>query len=51
MITLSLAGIRTPILRRGVPDVEDLVEPYAEEAKFLVESRLGQRDVHVLLQG
>lgn len=50
-ITLSLAGIKTPILRRGVPNVQDLVEPYAEEAKFMVESRLGQRDVHVVLQG
>ena len=51
LITLGLAGVKTPVLRRGIPNLQDLVEPFAEEAKFMVESRLGQRDVHVLLQG
>ncbi|KAI8851643.1 hypothetical protein BC829DRAFT_386525 [Chytridium lagenaria] len=50
-ITLSLTGIKAPVYRVGVPNVEDLIEPFSEEAKYFVESRLLQRDVKVLLEG
>ena len=30
---------------------ENVPEPYAEEAKFFVESRLLQRDVKIILEG
>ncbi|KAJ3110785.1 hypothetical protein HDU96_006267 [Phlyctochytrium bullatum] len=50
-VTLSLTGIKAPVYRVGVPNVEDLVEPYSEEAKFFVESRILQRDVKVVLEG
>ncbi|KAI0243762.1 hypothetical protein L0F63_000717 [Massospora cicadina] len=48
---VSISGIKAPTVRKSVPGVEDLVEPFAEEAKFFVESRLLQRDIHVLLEG
>ncbi|KAJ3100905.1 hypothetical protein HDU97_001845 [Phlyctochytrium planicorne] len=50
-VTLSLTGIKAPVYRVGVNNVEDLVEPFSEEAKYFVESRLLQRDVKVLLEG
>ncbi|KAI8928639.1 hypothetical protein BC831DRAFT_447426 [Entophlyctis helioformis] len=49
-ITLALSGIKCPIHRKDIPNMEDLVEPYAEEAKFFVEARLLQRDVKVTLE-
>lgn len=48
---VCISGIKAPTVRKGVSGVEDLVEPFAEEAKFYVESRLLQRDIHVLLEG
>ncbi|KAI9334235.1 hypothetical protein DFJ73DRAFT_853383 [Zopfochytrium polystomum] len=48
---ITLAGIKAPTYRVGVPKVEDLIEPFSEEAKYFVESRLLQRDVKVLLEG
>jgi staphylococcal nuclease domain-containing protein 1 len=50
-VNLTLTGIKAPAYRVGVPNVEDLVEPYSEEAKYFVESRLLQREVKVLLEG
>ncbi|KAI9008144.1 hypothetical protein BC832DRAFT_583239 [Gaertneriomyces semiglobifer] len=50
-ITLLLSGIKAPTRRKGIPNVEDLVEPHSEEAKFFVESRLLQRDIKVVLEG
>lgn len=49
-ITLSLSGIKTPGFRKG-DDGNDIPEPFAEEAKFFVESRLLQREVKVILEG
>ncbi|KAJ9060508.1 hypothetical protein DSO57_1030164 [Entomophthora muscae] len=46
-----ISGIKAPAVRKGVPGMEDLIEPYSEEAKFFVESRLLQKDIHVLLEG
>lgn len=50
-IMLQMSGIKAPIVRRGVTGMEDLVEPFGEEAKYLVESRLLQKDIHVILEG
>ncbi|CAH0703371.1 unnamed protein product [Spodoptera exigua] len=44
-ITLMLSGIRCPAVRQ---DGES--EPYAEEARFFLESKLLQRDVEVILE-
>ncbi|KAI7820061.1 tudor domain-containing protein [Gamsiella multidivaricata] len=49
-ITLMISGIRAPIIRQGLANTDDLVEPFAEEAKFFVESRLLQREVRVVLE-
>ncbi|KAG0287631.1 hypothetical protein BGZ96_008470 [Linnemannia gamsii] len=49
-ITLMISGIRAPVIRQGIANTEDLVEPFAEEAKFFVESRLLQREVRVILE-
>ncbi|KAF9928343.1 hypothetical protein FBU30_002424 [Linnemannia zychae] len=49
-ITLMISGIRAPAIRQGVANTEDLVEPFAEEAKYFVESRLLQREVRVILE-
>ncbi|TPX59628.1 hypothetical protein PhCBS80983_g02339 [Powellomyces hirtus] len=50
-ITLMLSGLKAPTYRKGVPNVEDLVEEYSEESKYFVESRLLQRDIKVILEG
>ncbi|KAI8817141.1 uncharacterized protein EV422DRAFT_256727 [Fimicolochytrium jonesii] len=50
-ITLMLSGLKAPTYRKGVPNVQDLVEEYGEEAKYFVESRLLQRDIKVVLEG
>eukprot|EP00124_Ichthyophonus_hoferi_P001257 Ihof_evm5s61 gene=Ihof_evmTU5s61 len=51
-ITVQLAGIKTPGFKRAEDGSNvDVAEPYADEAKFFVESRLLQRDVQVLLEG
>ncbi|KAF9581536.1 hypothetical protein BGW38_001413, partial [Lunasporangiospora selenospora] len=49
--TLLISGIRAPAIRQGIPNTEDVVEPFAEEAKFFIESRLLQREVRVVLEG
>lgn len=50
-ITLMISGIRCPgfKLEAGKPDPTATV-PYAEEARYFVESRLLQRDVEVILE-
>nr|QBI71268.1 ebna2 binding protein P100 [Carausius morosus] len=51
-ITLMISGIRCPGFKldaEGKPDPSAVV-PYAEEAKFFVESRLLQRDVEIVLE-
>lgn len=48
---VQLAGIRTPTFRKGVPGVEDQVEPFGEEAQQFFETRLIQRDVKVRIAG
>lgn len=51
-ITLMISGIRCPGFRLdadGRPDPTVIV-PYAEEARYFVESRLLQRDVEVILE-
>jgi len=51
-ITLVLSGIRCPGFKldsEGKPD-PTAMKPYAEEAKFFVESRLLQRDVEIILE-
>ncbi|KAF9183792.1 hypothetical protein BGZ51_003746 [Haplosporangium sp. Z 767] len=49
-ITLMISGIRAPVIRQGIANTEDLVEPFAEEAKHFVETRLLQREVRVILE-
>lgn len=43
-ITLAISGIRCPTFRQDGP------EPFADQAKFFVESRLLQRDIEVILE-
>ncbi|GAB5593132.1 hypothetical protein Unana1_08032 [Umbelopsis nana] len=51
MITLQLSGVKAPVVRKDIPDQADVVEPFGEEAKYFVESRLLQRGVKVILEG
>lgn len=51
-VTVMISGIRCPGFKLdadGRPD-PSVVVPYAEEARFFVESRLLQRDVEILLE-
>ncbi|XP_046434309.1 staphylococcal nuclease domain-containing protein 1 [Neodiprion fabricii] len=50
-ITLMISGIRCPgfKLEEGKP-VHSVVVPFAEEARYFVESRLLQRDVEIVLE-
>ncbi|KAJ3158927.1 hypothetical protein HDU86_002096 [Geranomyces michiganensis] len=50
-MTLMLSGLKAPTVRKGIPNVQDVVEEYSEEAKYFVESRLLHRDVTVILEG
>ncbi|KAI9102856.1 hypothetical protein DFS34DRAFT_577116 [Phlyctochytrium arcticum] len=50
-ITLMLSGFKAPTLRKGIPNMEDVVEEYSEEAKYFVEARLSNRDVKIVLEG
>ena len=49
-INAQISGIQAPTFRKGVPNMEDLVEPFSEEAKYFLETRLLQRNVHLLLE-
>lgn len=48
-VTVMLTGIKGPMFK--LEGTENVPEPYAEEAKFFVESRLLQRDVKIILEG
>ncbi|KAJ3146034.1 hypothetical protein HDU89_006764 [Geranomyces variabilis] len=50
-MTLMLSGLKAPTVRKGIPNVQDVVEEFSEEAKYFVESRLLQRDITVVLEG
>lgn len=45
-VTVQLSGIKCPTLKQ-----EGESEPFAEEAKFFVETRILQRDVQIVLEG
>ena len=45
-VTLMLAGIKAPMSK-----MDGTSEPFAQEAKYFVESRLLQRDVDIVLEG
>ncbi|PWY98567.1 hypothetical protein BCV70DRAFT_201888 [Testicularia cyperi] len=50
MVNLSLAGIKAPrVTGGGGASPSDVSEPFGEEAKFFVESRLLQRNIKVTL--
>jgi len=49
-IVLLISGIRAPVYKKNVPNVEDVVEPFSEEAKYFVETRILQSDVKVVLE-
>lgn len=50
MVNLSLAGIKAPrLMGGGGPNSGEPSEPFAEEARFFVESRLMQRNVKVIV--
>ncbi|KAI8878493.1 hypothetical protein K501DRAFT_228277 [Backusella circina FSU 941] len=53
IVTLHLSGIKAPNCKRdNVPeDQQGVSEPFGEEAKFFVETRLLQRGVKVILEG
>lgn len=50
IITFSLSGIKSPACRRDVPNMEDLVEPFGEEAKYFAETRILHREVKIILE-
>jgi staphylococcal nuclease domain-containing protein 1 len=35
MITMCIAGIQAPVCRVGIPNMEDLIQPFGEEAKCI----------------
>ena len=45
-VTVMLAGVKAPMTK-----MDGTVEPFAEQAKYFVESRLLQKDVEILLEG
>lgn len=50
VVNLSLAGVKAPRMTgAGGPNSNEPSEPFAEEARFFVESRLLQRNVKVVL--
>ncbi|CAI2177546.1 18398_t:CDS:10 [Funneliformis geosporum] len=50
-LSVNISGIKAPTVRKDVPDVEDLIEPFGEQAKYYVETRLLQKNVKVILEG
>jgi staphylococcal nuclease domain-containing protein 1 len=51
LVTIQLTGIKCPTLKREGSSTNEKSEPFAEEAKQYVETRLLQRQVKVLLDG
>nr|QBI71281.1 ebna2 binding protein P100 [Thermobia domestica] len=49
-ITLMISGIRCPGFKLNAEGKPDKGEPFADEAKFFVETRLLQRDVEIILE-
>lgn len=49
LIVVQMSGIAAPTLRQNVPNMPDIIEPHAQEAKHFVESRLLHRNVTVVL--
>lgn len=49
-VTVQLSGIKCPGFKREADNTE-VPEPFAEEAKAFVETRLLQRDIKVILEG
>ncbi|KAJ3120522.1 hypothetical protein HK098_004550 [Nowakowskiella sp. JEL0407] len=49
--TLQLSGLRAPTVRKDIPGTPDLVEPFGEESRYFVESRLLQREVTITIEG
>ncbi|RUP51372.1 tudor domain-containing protein [Jimgerdemannia flammicorona] len=50
-ITLFLTGVKAPMVRRDISNQENVIEPFGEEARSFVESRLLQRQVQIILEG
>jgi len=50
-VTVTMSGVKTPIYRKDIPEQPDLIEPFAEEARYFTESRLLNQDVEVLFEG
>lgn len=48
-LTIVLTGVKAPGFKRE--DSKEVPEPFAEEAKYFVETRLLQREVKVVLEG
>ncbi|KAK6171496.1 hypothetical protein SNE40_019673 [Patella caerulea] len=49
-VTVMLSGIKCPMFRQD-SEGKQIVEPFAEEARFYTESRLLQRDIQIILEG
>ena len=50
-VTVQLSGIRAPGFKRAEGEQAEVAEPFAEEARQFVETRLLQQDVKVVLEG
>jgi staphylococcal nuclease domain-containing protein 1 len=50
-VTIQLSGIKCPMLKREVGSTNETNEPFADEAKQYVDTRLLQRQVKVILDG
>ncbi|KAI9299095.1 hypothetical protein K502DRAFT_298660 [Neoconidiobolus thromboides FSU 785] len=50
-LLFQISGIKAPAIRKGTNGQPDTIEPFAEEAKFFIESRLLQKDIEVILEG
>ena len=51
LVTIQLTGIKCPMIKREGTATNETTEPFAEEAKQFVETRLLQRQVKVILDG
>jgi staphylococcal nuclease domain-containing protein 1 len=51
LVNIQLTGIKCPIVKREGGATNESTEPFAEEAKQFVETRLLQRQIKVILEG
>jgi staphylococcal nuclease domain-containing protein 1 len=51
LVTVQLSGIKCPAIKRENTSTNEVNEPFAEDAKQFVETRLLQRQVKVMLEG